>query len=80
MILKVSGILLQDLHRVEGNRNSTLGGHKENLVCSRTQSKEVTLQKTEPDLPASVGGPPAELWVSRDRGTGSSRPGRCPLT
>ena len=64
MILKVSGILLQDLHRVEGNRNSTLGGHKENLVCSRTQSKEVTLQKTEPDLPASVGGSPWEVGVS----------------
>ena len=80
MILKVSGIWLQDLHRVEGNRNSTLGGHKEQLVCTRTQSKEVTLQETEPDLPVSVKGSPAELWVSRDRGTGGSRPGSCHLT
>ena len=80
MILKGSGIWLQDLHRVEGNRNSTLGGHKEQLVCTRTQSKEVTLQETEPDLPVSVKGSPAELWVSRDRGTGGSRPGSCHLT
>ena len=33
----------------------TLGGHKQNLVCTRTQEKgAVTLQETDPDLPVSV--------------------------
>ena len=35
--------------------NQTLGGHKQNLVCTRTQKKgAVTPQETEPDLPVSV--------------------------
>ena len=30
----------------------TLGGHKQNLVCARTQEKgAVTAQETDPDLP-----------------------------
>ena len=33
----------------------TLGGHKQNLMCTRTQEKgAVTSQETEPDLPVSV--------------------------
>ena len=33
----------------------TLGGHKQNLVCTRTQEKgAVTLQETDPDLPVNV--------------------------
>ena len=33
----------------------TLGGHKQNLVCTRTQEKgAVTPQETDPDLPGSV--------------------------
>ena len=42
----------------------TLGGHKQNLVCTRTQEKGVvTPQKTDPDLPRSVQESPAEVWV-----------------
>ena len=42
----------------------TLGGHKENLVCTRTQEKgAVTPQETDPDLPLSVQESPAEAWV-----------------
>ena len=42
----------------------TLGGHKENLVCTRTQDKEaVSSQKTEPELPVSVQESPVEAWV-----------------
>ena len=43
----------------------TLGGHKQNLVCTRTQEKgEVTPQETDPDFPVSVQESQAEVWVS----------------
>ena len=43
----------------------TLGGHKQNLVCTRTQEKgAVTPQDTDPDLPVSVLESLAEEWVS----------------
>ena len=46
-----------------GGRN-TLGGHKQNLVCTRTQEKGVmTLQETEPDMPVRVQESLAEAWV-----------------
>ena len=32
-----SGICLQDFPSTRGNGDSTVGGHKQNLVCSRTQ-------------------------------------------
>ena len=42
----------------------TLGGHKQNLVCTRTQEKgAVTPQETDPDLPVSVQESLAEAWV-----------------
>ena len=42
----------------------TLGGDKQNLVCTRTQEKgAVTPQETDPDLPVSVQESPAEAWV-----------------
>ena len=38
-----------------GLGKQTLGGHKQNLVCTRIQEKgAVTLQETDPDLPVSV--------------------------
>ena len=47
-----------------GLGKQTLGGHKQNLVCTRTQEKgAVTPQDTEPDLPMSVQESPAEAWV-----------------
>ena len=40
-------------------------GHKQNLVCTRTQEKgAVTPQETDPDLLVSVQESPAEAWVS----------------
>ena len=40
---------------------NTLGGHKENLVCTRTQEKgAVTLKEIEPDFPLSVQESPAD--------------------
>ena len=43
----------------------TLGGHKQNLVQTRTQKKgTVTPQETDPDLPVSVLKSLAEAWVS----------------
>ena len=57
LTLKGRGIWLQGFHRTGGGRDSTFGGHKKNLVCTKTQGKgvSVTLQETEPDLPARVG-------------------------
>ena len=42
----------------------TLGGHKQNLVHTRTQEKgAVTPQETEPGLPVSVQESLVEAWV-----------------
>ena len=55
---------MQDFHRSGENRDSTLGGYRQNLVYTKTQGKgAVAPQETEPDLPASVGGSLAEAWV-----------------
>ena len=38
-----------------GLGKQTLGGHKQNLVCTRIQEKEAVIpQETDPDLPMSV--------------------------
>ena len=56
-------IWLQNFHRT--GETETLGGHKQNLVCTRTQEEgAVTPQKTEPDLPVSVQESLAETWVN----------------
>ena len=48
-----------------GLGKKTLGGHKQNLVCTRGQEKgSVTLQETESDLPVSVPESLVEAWVS----------------
>ena len=42
----------------------TLGGHRQNLVCTGSQEKgAVSPQETEPDLPVGVQVSPAEGWV-----------------
>ena len=47
-----------------GLGKQTLGGHKQNLVCTRTQEKgALTSQETDPDLPVSVQESLAEAWV-----------------
>ena len=55
-------IELPELTQDWGNR---LRGHKQNLVCTRTQEKgAVTSQKTDLDFPVSVQESLAEVWVS----------------
>ena len=59
--MEVSEIWLQSLHKT-GETDS--GGHKQNLVCTRTQDKgAVVPQETDPDLPVSVQEPLVEAWV-----------------
>ena len=56
-----------DYRTYTGLGKQTLGGHKQNLVCTRTQEKgEVTPQETDPDLPVSVQESPTEAWVNND--------------
>ena len=53
-----------DYRTYTGLRKQTLGGHKQNLVNTRTQEKAaVTPRETDPDLPMSVQQCPTELWV-----------------
>ena len=64
LTLKAYGFDYRTSHRMGGNRDSTLGGHKQNLVCAKIQREGVvTSQQIEPDLPASVGGSPVEVCV-----------------
>ena len=54
-----------DYRTYTGLGNQTLGGHKQNLVHTRTQEKGAVIpQETEPDLPVSVQESPAEAWVN----------------
>ena len=44
-----------DYRTYTGIEKQTLGGHKQNLVCTRTHEKgAVNRQETDPDLPVSV--------------------------
>ena len=53
-----------DYRTSTGLEKQTVGGHKQNLVCTRIQEKgAVTPQETEPDLPMSVQESLAEAWV-----------------
>ena len=65
--MSANGIILHiQTHSITffGAYHPTLGGHKQNLVHTRTQEKgAVTPQETEPDIPVSVQGSPAEAWV-----------------
>ena len=73
MTLKASGV---DYKTSTGlvKIDSSLGGHKQNLVCTRTQRKgAVTPQETEPKQSASVGGFPVEAWVGRGFPQGQGR-------
>ena len=53
-----------DYRTYRGLGKQTLGGHKQNLVCARTQEKgAATPQDTDPDLLVSVQESPVEAWV-----------------
>ena len=62
----------------------TLGGHKQNSVCTRTQDKEaVTTQDSDPNFPVSVQESLVEVWVDSGchwiRGTDYNSPGINPF-
>ena len=62
--MEASGVGLQSFHRTGETEKQTLGGHKQNLVHTRSQEKEaVTPQKTDPDLPMSIQETLVEVWV-----------------
>ena len=53
-----------DYRTATGLGKQTLGGHKQNVVCTRIWEKvAVTPQETEPDLPGSVQESLAEVCV-----------------
>ena len=55
-----------DYRTSTGLGKQTHGGHKQNLVCTRTPEKgAVTPQETDPDSPVSDQGPPDVARVSR---------------
>ena len=83
LTLRASGIWLQDFHRTGGNRDSSLGEHKQNCVHTETKRKgAVTPQEAEPKLLVLEG----LLWRCesagahyRERWTGGSCLRRSPL-
>ena len=67
-----------------GKTDFTLRGHKQSLVCTKTQGKgAVTPQETGPKLPAGVEESPVEAWVGRgspqDVGDWQQQSGKGPL-
>ena len=82
--LMASGIWLQDFYRTGGNSDSTLGGHIQNLVLTRTQRKgqwpQRKLNQTNllvlEGLLRRRGWVVARLW---DRSVDSSGSGKCPM-
>ena len=53
-----------DYRTYTGLGKQTLGGHKQNLVHTRTQEKgAVTPQETDPDLPVSVQESLGRRWL-----------------
>ena len=53
-----------DYRTATGLGKQTLGGHKQNIVCTRIWEKvAVTPQETDPDFPVSVQESLAKVWV-----------------
>ena len=54
-----------DYRTYTGLGKQTLGGHKQNLLCTRTQEKRaVTLQETDPDLPVILQETLVKAWIN----------------
>ena len=54
---------------------NTLGGHKQNLVCTRNLEKgAMTPQETESDLPVSVQESLVEVWPQAKQQGGNKAP------
>ena len=73
-----------DYRTYTGLGKQTLGGHKQNLVRTKTQEKgAVTPQEIDPDLPVSVWESLAEVWVGsglpQGRGTEYNSAGISPF-
>ena len=82
--LKASKLWLQDFNNTGRNRDSTLGGYTQSPLCIRTQGEGAVIpQETEGDLPACVGGSPAEVGLAvahhGDKDTGSRSSGKYSL-
>ena len=55
-----------DYRTFPGLWKQILGGHKQNLLHTRSEEKEaVSPQQTKPDLPVTVREASAEVWVDR---------------
>ena len=66
LALRASRVLITGLPEGWGTRDFSLGGHKQNFACTKTQRRGAVIPKeTEPRLPARVGGLPVGVWVSR---------------
>ena len=73
-----------DYRTSTGLGKQTLGRHKQNIVCTRTQEKRALIpQETEPDLPVSIWESLAEVWVHiglpQARDTECNSPGICSM-
>ena len=63
--MEASGVGLQSFHRTGETEKQTLGGHKQNLVHTRTQEEGAVIpQETDPALPVSVHESPSDSWVN----------------
>ena len=61
-ISPLGGVTINHTRTYTGREKQTLGGCKQNLVCTRFQEKgAVAPQETDPDLPVSVQEPPLGL-------------------
>ena len=61
--INLRGLAFQSCQNFHRARETDSGGHKQNLVCTRTPDKgAVTPQETDPDLPVSVQEPLVEVW------------------
>ena len=84
LALKSSRVRSQEFHRTGGNRNSTLGGCTQGLLCTKTQGKQWTRKRQGQTYLVVLEG---LLWrwggvavVScRDKDTGSSNSGEYSL-
>ena len=52
-----------DYRTYMGLGKQTFGGHKQNLVSTRTQEKGAVTPQSDPDLPVSVQESLVEVWV-----------------
>ena len=85
LTLKASGIWLEDYRRTGENRDSTFGGHRQNLAHMKIKRKEASDAHRRLNqtcllvLEGLLWSPGSAVACHRDTVTGSSSPGRCLL-